>query len=250
MTGLEPNFTKKNYEARYVKRPGGMDDGSAIFYNKEKLKLLISHPISYNETVTIKNPTSISERMRCLKNNVALFALFETIQPETTKKSQFVVANTHLYWDPKLSDVKLRQSHSLLEELQKFLEKNSQLKLDTPTLICGDFNCLPESGMYELYSNGTVSGKHPDMLQYNFEGNFNHKFKLKSAFVDEKEPITNYTIDFKGTLDYIWYSRESFSVESLLSPFTKEDFSEHTAIPSPKWSSDHTAIAANFCFKS
>jgi hypothetical protein len=44
-----------------------------------------------------------------------------------------------------------------------------------------------------------------------------HPFGLRSSFGSDFA-FTNYTYRFKGTIDYIWFSRESLMCESILGP--------------------------------
>ncbi|KAL5980691.1 Carbon catabolite repressor protein 4 2 [Asimina triloba] len=65
------------------------------------------------------------------------------------------------------------------------------------------------------------------------------------------EPLfTNCTRDFIGTVDYIFYTADSLSVESLLELLDEESLRKDTALPSPEWSSDHIALLAEFRCKS
>ncbi|KAF2594881.1 hypothetical protein F2Q70_00044089 [Brassica cretica] len=61
------------------------------------------------------------------------------------------------------------------------------------------------------------------------------------------EPLfTNCTRDFIGTLDYIFYTADTLTVESLLELLDEESLRKDTALPSPEWSSDHIALLAEF----
>lgn len=44
-----------------------------------------------------------------------------------------------------------------------------------------------------------------------------HKFRLKSAYSVEM-PFTNFTYDFCGVIDYIWYSGGSLAATAVLGP--------------------------------
>lgn len=73
------------------------------------------------------------------------------------------VANTHLFWNPEYAHVKLAQAHALLEEAKMFLgemkKKFSLTKI--PLIICGDFNSLPQSEVYNLFTTGEASVQRP-----------------------------------------------------------------------------------------
>ncbi len=94
--------------------------------------------------------------------------------------------------------------------------------LKIPVIICGDFNSVPESGVYELLSNGSVLGTHEDFMahkygRYTSEG-IRHRLGLKSAYapVAPDLPVTNYTPSFQGHIDYVWYSAGNLSVNRVL----------------------------------
>lgn len=152
-------------------------------------------------------------------------------------------------WDPAYSDVKLVQSYFLLTKIQTFLRDNTRLQLDTPLFITGDFNSLPDSGMYELYSKGKVSGSHRDMKSYPLSQNLVQPLILQSAYAVLNEPFSNYPAHFHGTLDYIWFTPKSLKMVTILESPTKSQLEEYVAIPSPLWSSDHLALVAKFVVK-
>ena len=60
-------------------------------------------------------------------------------------------ANTHIFWDPEFPDVKLWQTWVLCQELEKLV-----LPRNLPLVLCGDFNSLVESSVYELLSTERV----------------------------------------------------------------------------------------------
>lgn len=65
----------------------------------------------------------------------------------------------------------------------------------------------------------------------------------------KKEPdFTNYTVAFKGCLDYIMYSQGSLQVLRVLDTYNESVLSEHIALPSPRFSSDHVQLVAEFAF--
>ena len=99
------------------------------------------------------------------KDNIANVALLENIETG----SRLIVANVHIHWNPEFRDVKLVQVAILMDEIEKISRRFSTLppKLDVnsgkkgpiytdmnkiPLIICGDFNSVPLSGVYEFYS--------------------------------------------------------------------------------------------------
>jgi mRNA deadenylase 3'-5' endonuclease subunit Ccr4 len=57
---------------------------------------------------------------------------------------------------------------------------------------------------------------------------------------------TNYTGHFKGTLDYIFYTKSALLVTQLLDVDEEEVLRAHTALPSPQFASDHVSLLATF----
>lgn len=73
--------------------------------------------------------------------------------------SPLVICTAHIHWDPEFCDVKLVQSMMLASELHKMLtEVADKFKISTqqtPLLICGDLNSLPNSGKIKFHMKET-----------------------------------------------------------------------------------------------
>lgn len=167
------------------------------------------------------------------KDHVAVVALLE----HRTTGARLIVANAHIEWRADFKDVKLVQVAMMMDELERIAERFARLppRLDIPnapaygagngrkipTIICGDYNSLPDSGVHEFFSKGAIRGNHPDFGDYVY-GNFttdglSHNLNLRSAYSSINElPFTNYTPGFKGVIDYIWYSQNTLAVTGVL----------------------------------
>lgn len=182
------------------------------------------------------------------KDHIAVLCAFEN--KETG--SRIIVCNAHIHWDPLYSDVKIVQAALLMEEIEKLANNFAKYPprppapnadgangttgdnassrppptysdgSKIPLIVCGDFNSIPDSGVYDFLSNGNLSPDHPDFLshlygKYTSEGP-RHKFGLKSAYTTAGEPssMTNFTPTFQGIIDYIWYSAPTLAVNSVL----------------------------------
>ncbi|KAL0346307.1 UNVERIFIED_CONTAM: Carbon catabolite repressor protein 41 [Sesamum radiatum] len=177
-----------------------------------------------------------------------------------------IKANTHVNVHQELKDVKLWQVHTLLKGLEKIAAS-----ADIPMLVCGDFNSVPGSAPHNLLAMGKVDPLHPDLAIDPLgilrpAAKLTHQLPLVSAYSSfarvgvglgleqrrrmdpaTNEPIfTNCTRDFIGTHDYIFYSADSLTVESLLELLDEDSLRKDTALPSPEWSSDHIALLAEF----
>ena len=93
-----------------------------------------------------------------------------------------------------------------------------------PIIICGDFNSVPSSGVYEFLATGALAPNHPDFLshtygRYTSEG-LRHRLNLKSAYAAPgaggENLLTNYTPSFQGMIDYVWYTGGTVGVNAVL----------------------------------
>ncbi|KAF9474705.1 hypothetical protein BDN70DRAFT_815210 [Pholiota conissans] len=127
--------------------------------------------------------------------------------------------------------------------------------LKIPTIICGDFNSVPDSGVYEFLSNGSVPATHPDFMahkygRYTSEG-VRHRLGLKSAYAAAGPdlPVTNYTPSFQGHIDYVWYSAGNLAVNKVLGEVDRSYLEKVVGFPHPHFPSDHVYIVAEFRVK-
>lgn len=181
--------------------------------------------------------------------------LILTLRHLNTNK-QFVVANTHLFWNPDFEYVKYGQISKILTHLES---KYSKL----PLVLCGDMNSTPSSNIikyiYKLaptFSSNIrgdpVKNKHFQEMFYNQNL---HKLNIRSAYdvykgdnkseFSENHPdFTTYTHEFIGNLDYIFFSEGTLSVTQLLKVPTNDEFIKSDKLPNSKFTSDHLKIAA------
>ena len=61
----------------------------------------------------------------------------------------FVVASSHLYWNPKYDYVKYAQTAYLLKQLGLFVSTVEDK--DPAVVVCGDFNSAPYSSSVSLF---------------------------------------------------------------------------------------------------
>jgi CCR4-NOT transcription complex subunit 6 len=130
-----------------------------------------------------------------------------------------------------------------------------------PLIVCGDYNSVPDSGLYEFLSNGTLPPDHSDFMSHSYgkytsEG-LRHKFGLKSAFAGIGElSMTNFTPTFKGAIDYIWYSTPNLAVNAVLGDVDKVYLEKAVGFPNAHFPSEYVlschciiVIYANeYCF--
>lgn len=124
----------------------------------ERIELLSTTDVEYNDILDLYGSNDLSWK----QDNIATIAIFRMQGNITTlaelilseSSEQFWVVNTHLYWDPKMPHLKLLQIHHCLTQLKRVLEKNHMTVPTCPGFLCGDFNSMPNSDVYQ-YVNRT-----------------------------------------------------------------------------------------------
>uniref|UniRef100_A0A8C7P318 poly(A)-specific ribonuclease n=1 Tax=Oncorhynchus mykiss TaxID=8022 RepID=A0A8C7P318_ONCMY len=259
-------------------------DGCAVFYRTEKFGVVQKHTVEFNQLAMANSEGSEAMLNRVMtKDNIGVAVLLEVrkeMMEESSGKSLhgmekqlLLVANAHMHWDPEYSDVKLVQTMMFLSEVKNIVDKATRsLKLSSvsgetngiPLVLCADLNSLPDSGVVEYLSQGGVDCTHKDFKELRYLDsltNFNcngkngnstsnsritHGFKLKSAYEDSLMPYTNYTFDFKGVIDYIFYSKPQINVLGILGPLDSNWLHENniSGCPHPHIPSDHFSLFA------
>ncbi|XP_050384699.1 carbon catabolite repressor protein 4 homolog 1 [Argentina anserina] len=280
-----PELDKHGYQALYKRKTNEVYsgntqtiDGCATFFRRDRFSHVKKYEVEFNKAAQSLTDAMIptnqkkSALNRLVKDNVALIVVLEAKfsnqgVDNPGKRQLLCVANTHVNVHQDLKDVKLWQVHTLLKGLEKIAAS-----ADIPMLVCGDFNSVPGSAPHTLLAMGKVDPSHIDLQVDPLNilrplSKLIHQLPLVSAYssfarlgvnlgVEQQrrrmdpttnEPLfTNCTRDFIGTLDYIFYTADSLTVESLLELLDEESLRKDTALPSPEWSSDHIALLAEF----
>jgi len=270
---LEPELAKYNYagvhkcKTREFMGQYGKMDGCAILYRRDKFTIVPGgvHEIEFNAIARSRHGGDKRQLNRLLKDNVAQVLLLDMVAPHPATRRQLVVANTHINASPEFADVKLWQTQHLLLEVERVLQQHSGSLSNLPLVIAGDFNSLPGSDPHTLLVHGAMQpdGGDPHGLLTTLP--LRHNLPLRSAMATVgahanasaeshelqrmEPPYTNYTAHFVGTLDYMFYTYDRLSVGGLLEMVEDKQVQEHTALPSPLFSSDHVPLLSEFHFK-
>ncbi|MFH4980361.1 hypothetical protein AB6A40_007070 [Gnathostoma spinigerum] len=252
-------------------------DGCAIFWKYDKFEMEREHTIEFTQVAIKKAATSEHMLNRVMpRDNIALCAVLKikenvystrrmTMSPsENVIGNPLVVCTAHIHWNPEFCDVKLIQSMMLVQEIGKLLEDISEkfhiTPQQTPVLICGDLNSLPDSGVVEFLSKGAIAKDHPDLKEFRDDPCLNslsamvdpkvytHGMRLDSAVDANSLPFTNYTLDFKGVIDYIFSTPQSLLRLGVLGPLDNRwvQVNKIIGFPHPHIPSDHIPIMAQY----
>ncbi|GMT24929.1 hypothetical protein PFISCL1PPCAC_16226 [Pristionchus fissidentatus] len=255
-------------------------DGCAIFWKNDKFELSKEQLIEFSRVVINKCNANENMLNRVMpRDNIGLCAVLKikdavynnrtvmrTPMPpqDNVVGSPLIVCTAHIHWDPEFCDVKLVQSMMLAHELWRLVEEVSESHRiqphQCPVLVCGDLNSLPDSGVFEFLSKSGISRSHPDLkgfkedavlerFSHTHDGsNYTHALRLDSAVEGSVVPFTNFTLDFKGMIDYIFSTPQSLARLGVLGPFDMEWVRNHKIIgfPHPHVPSDHIPIMAQY----
>ncbi|XP_039012601.1 carbon catabolite repressor protein 4 homolog 4-like [Hibiscus syriacus] len=256
------------YSGIYIQRSGQKRDGCGIFYKKNRAELLLEEMVEYNDLVPpVHGEASSSDkhdllekfsglsvtsspqhhgdpndpRVRFKKDCVGIMAAFKFKHPP---HHVVILANTHLYWDPKLADVKLAQAKYLLARLAQFKTLVTDRFKCTPSVIlCGDFNSTPGDEVYQyIISGNTLSASSDRPLE-------ELPLPLCSVYASARgePPFTTCTPKFKNTLDYIFFfPSDGLMPVSILQLAELDSPDVAGGLPNYSHPSDHLPIGAEF----
>lgn len=251
---LIPFLGEQNMSGIHHKK-GTTAEGLSTFYRSDRFEMVENFSLNIGETM--RTHDACQDLFAKLQYNQQLVTritdLATTLQISLLKFKEFpdkllLVSNTHLYFHPDADHIRLLQmgfSMLLVDDfMKKFKEKYSTN--DISLIFCGDFNSVPECGIYKLMTEGHIPENFIDWSSKKEEEVLNVELKqpysIKSACGTPK--FTNYTVGFKDCLDYIFYQTDKFSVTKIVEMPSEEELALHNAIPSVVFPSDHIAIIA------
>ncbi|CAN8303743.1 unnamed protein product [Cochlearia groenlandica] len=258
------NMESLGYSGIYIQRTGQRKrDGCAIFYKPSCAELITKERIEYNDLVDslkaeqkieTSNETKSDEKakdsrkesrdlndplVRLKRDCVGIMAAFRISKPF---HHIVIVANTHLYWDPELADVKLAQAKYLLSRLSQFKTLISDEFECTPSLLlAGDFNSIPGDKVYSYLVSGNA--KATESIEEEAH------VPLCSVYEETRgEPkFTNCTPGFTNTLDYIFFApSDHIKPVSILQLPEQESPDVVGFLPNNYHPSDHLPVGAEF----
>lgn len=147
---LHPVLTQMGYTCVYKRRTGTKTDGCATCYRSSFFGELSVIEVEY-----FRPEIELLDR-----HNVGIIVL---LRPMVVQGSEvkvqgppLCVANTHLLFNPRRGDIKLAQLAILLAEMDKVVKSCKSKGEHCNIILCGDFNSVPQSPLYELITKGEL----------------------------------------------------------------------------------------------
>ncbi|KAG8034933.1 hypothetical protein G9C98_008009, partial [Cotesia typhae] len=274
--GYHGQFTPKSRVLTMSEPKKKLVDGCAIFWKAQKFSLVSVKGISYRDLV-MQNTARSEDMMNrvCNRDNIGILAVLKTTTDAWTygppvypnDVEQFlIVANTHLHWDPQYADVKIIQTMIMISEILS-LADNVRTSFSRPDkvllfsdiriLLCGDFNSLTNSGVFQFLSTGQLPLNHPELQGFDYfhaiakilgrecYGGITHPLNLSSACSPQIMPYTNYSYGFKEMIDYIFYSPSNLACLGVYGPISQDWFNLFNVVGCP-----HPFIPSGISFSS
>jgi CCR4-NOT transcription complex subunit 6 len=226
-------------------------DGCATFYKRAKFSLEQVYRVEFGPLAMNRIQKSDVLYNRVMnRDNVALLCRFSS-----REYGNLLVGNVHIHWDPAFKDVKLIQAALLVEQLNAVREAYPQI----PIVLTGDFNSVPQSGVYEMLSGGSLAPQHEDFCTYIYEPFYSEGLKhglcLQDVYMSmdptieysAARTVTNCTPRYEGVIDYIWYSENSLVPSGIYGLLPKEYLGRLIGgLPNAHLPSDHLPLMAEF----
>ncbi|XP_019723094.1 nocturnin isoform X2 [Hippocampus comes] len=200
-------------------------DGCALFYSRSRFSLQTTLHLRLSAMMLPTNQVAIVQILNC----------------QLTSK-QLCVAVTHLKARSGWERVRSAQGANLLQSLRSITSRsrgsNVRSSGTNPLVVCGDFNAEPSEDVYRRFRSSPLG--------------LDSAYKLLSADRQTEPPYTTWKIRPTGescsTLDYIWYTHDSLSVDCLLDIPTEEQIGPDR-LPSFHYPSDHLSLLCDISFK-
>ncbi|XP_071025815.1 nocturnin-like isoform X1 [Oncorhynchus clarkii lewisi] len=223
--GYRGNFCPKPWSPCLDVEGNNGPDGCALFYDEARLDLVDSVNVRLCALFTPTNQVAVVTTLRCRVTGRRL-----------------CVAVTHLKARSGWECLRSAQGSDLLRNLTTLTQSpggpSDPIGTDTPLLVCGDFNAVPSEDVYHRFASSPLI--------------LDSAYKRLSRDGLSEPAYTTWKIRPTGecctTLDYIWYSRESFSVDAVLDMPTEEQIGPNR-LPSYNYPSDHLSLVCDFSFK-
>ena len=262
-TFLHPALREEGFEGSFLRKGGEMPEGEAIFFHTARFTKVMKSDVSVSEALYFCcNKTVLNALEKCpnlLESLKKRTAVGQMVALQDVSKDRVVcILNTHLYFRPEATNIRLLQMAVLLNHFKVFADNIKekfkdvqQFDVKIAPLICGDFNSTPKLAVIEYLTSGRIAKSHPVWQEENkeeeFELDLQHHFEFFSACGYPK--YTNYVVGFKDTLDYIIPDSRNFIAESCIPLPDEELLQLHTALPSVTIPSDHLALVCDLLWK-
>lgn len=215
--GYQGSFLAKPWSPCLDVESNNGPDGCALFFRSSRFSLRSTAHLRLSAMMLPTNQVAIVQSLQCRATGRGL-----------------CVAVTHLKARSGWERLRSAQGADLLHSLQGMVSgPDSAL----PLVVCGDFNAEPTEDVYRRFSCSPLG--------------LDSAYKLLSVDGRTEPSYTTWKIrpsgESRSTLDYIWYSRDTLSVRSILDIPSEEQIGPDR-LPSYHYPSDHLSLLCDISF--
>lgn len=242
VTFWRPNMEKLGYHGEFKSKVKGTN-GCATFFKINRFSLLEMKELEYRKMM---DEVEGIEKEELDRSNIGLILVLNILGSEELKLKTLVISNTHLFWNPKYSWARLKQSYMFIQETFEISKKYK-----TTAIMAGDFNATPNSAVYHFLTKRNLPRE--QMLKLltpldHYDPDINNLFKVVEQSMGSLPP--NYR-EPKLEQDFIRLSdaeellKRSQNVPLLVSAYKDYTSLDKTIIPSPIWNGEppYTSIS-------
>ncbi|XP_068182381.1 nocturnin isoform X2 [Antennarius striatus] len=233
---LQPIMASLGYHGSFLAKPwspcldverNNGPDGCALFYRRSRFALQATAHLRLSAMMLPTNQVAIVQTLSCQLTGQRL-----------------CVAVTHLKARSGWERLRSAQGADLLQSLCSITSQGGNgtrmgaTQSAVPLVVCGDFNAEPTEDVYRRFSSSPLG--------------LNSAYKLLSCDGQTEPPFTTWKIrptgESRSTLDYIWYTHDALSVDSVLDIPTEEQIGPDR-LPSYHYPSDHLSLLCDISFR-
>ncbi|XP_012265656.2 2',5'-phosphodiesterase 12 [Athalia rosae] len=251
---LLPTLASLDYDGVFNRKGGSVTEGLATFFNIHRFQKLDFESAILGENVDLEGFNVVWESIKNEKMKERFLCRSTALQATTLlsidNPSEILVAgNTHLYFHPDADHIRLLQGYYALLYVHRVADaaKKKYPNHNVSIMLCGDFNSSPDSGIYQLMCEKHIPSDYKDWKSNEEEAleNISLSHDLSFASACGTPQYTNFTVGFADCLDYIYYQTDRLKVEQVIPMPSDDELTQHTALPSVVFPSDHISICAD-----
>lgn len=152
---LQGQLQRMGYEGVYAKKVHTSTPvGNAVFWCTDRWRLVTTEVLDLTHGEAIQSLLEASPSLGFAMGKTTTVANLVVLEDDLGRR--LVVVNLHLFGDPSAPHIRLLQCYLALRAARRY---------DAPLLLCGDFNCGPQTGVCELLTVGHVDEEHSDWVK-------------------------------------------------------------------------------------
>ncbi|KAJ8015627.1 hypothetical protein DPEC_G00028070 [Dallia pectoralis] len=242
---FQPILASLGYQSTFLPKPwspcldvpsNNGPDGCALFFRCARFSLLHTSHLRLSAMMLPTNQVAIVQTLRCRATGRGLCVAVTHLKARSGWERMRSAQGADLLHSLRAITSQPSGSHPGSEPVRRDEQGGGVEGL--PVIVCGDFNAEPSEDVYGRFASSPLG--------------LDSAYKLLSADGQSEPAYTTWKIRPSGeccsTLDYIWYSRRAFTVDTLLDIPTEEQIGPDR-LPSYHYPSDHLSLICDVTFR-